>query len=176
MPPDISKAAPGFDDPLEMLAQCHDRIRSQCRTLSRLMRYLPSHGADAAAQRAAAAVIRYFDSAGRQHHEDEEQDLFPLLAEAGESRLPAALSAEHREMERLWQELRPALEEAARGRTVRLAATRVERFTTLYARHTSFEEAELLPLAARILTDASRRRLGRSMAARRGVAADGERT
>ena len=71
--------APALDEPLEMLEACHQRIEQQLNTLERLRAYLPEHGADETARRAAQGVLRYFRLAGPNHHADEEQDLFPAL-------------------------------------------------------------------------------------------------
>ena len=79
--------APSFDDPLGMLRACHGRIERQLVTLDRLERHLPEHGADADAQAAAAAILRYFDNAAPNHHADEEASVFPrLLARAPDAR------------------------------------------------------------------------------------------
>lgn len=67
-----SSAAAGFDAPLDMLSACHGRIEKQCATLRRLPAHLAEHGADVDARQAAANVVRYFDTAGRDHHADEE--------------------------------------------------------------------------------------------------------
>ena len=72
----------GFEVPLEMLSACHHRVERQCATLRRLVAHLATRGADADAAAAAAAVLRYFDSAAKDHHADEEQDLFPALIES----------------------------------------------------------------------------------------------
>src|SRR5262245_1453716 len=112
--------AAGFELPLEMLAACHLRIEAQCATLQRLVPHLGAHGADQQARDAASAVMRYFDSAARHHHADEEADLFPALIEsmAGSDAvclrdLTASLSADHRELDRRWRQLRRALEQVA---------------------------------------------------------------
>jgi len=60
------------DEPLEALQACHARIEEQLRTLERLAQR-------GSPDRAAAEVVRYFDTSGAQHHRDEDQDLFPLL-------------------------------------------------------------------------------------------------
>src|SRR5215472_17762851 len=78
---DFPDPAASFEAPLEMLAACHDRMRDRCATLLRLRPHVAAKGADAAASSAARSVIRYFDSAARDHHADEEQDLFPALLE-----------------------------------------------------------------------------------------------
>ncbi len=168
----------GFEAPLEMLAACHHRIEAQCATLRRLVAHLARHGADEQALIAADGVVRYFDSAAVDHHADEEADLFPALVEsmAGSDpvcirEMTAALTAEHRRLEALWRGLRRQLEAVAAGRAADLDADAVEAFTGLYARHIEREEAELLPMAARLLDDDALDRVGRAMRERRGIAA-----
>lgn len=165
-------AAPGFDDPLEMLEACHGRIRAQCATLRKLQQHLPEHGCDAQARQAAQAILRYFDSAGQYHHQDEEHDLFPLLigtANAEARGLVARLLEEHRGMELAWQRLRPLLLAVAEGQSAALDASAAEHFIDVYDRHIVVENGRLLPLAAKLLTAAQQETMGRNMAARRGV-------
>ena len=160
-----------FDTPLALLAACHERIEAQCATLARLLDYLPAHGADVPAQEAAARVIRYFDSAGRHHHEDEEQDLFPLLRarEPGCAPLLDTLISEHHDMERLWSGLRAELDKLTRGDAGALSRESARRFTEAYRAHIAREDETLLPLARRLLDEVALARLGEAMAARRGV-------
>ena len=169
--------AVGFEAPLEMLAACHHRIEQQCATLRRLGPHLARHGADAQAQAAASGVIRYFDSAAVDHHADEEADLFPALIEsmAGSDpvcirEMTGALTAEHRRLEALWDGVRRELAEVAAGRAARLDSAAVEAFTGLYESHVRREDAELLPMAARLLGDDELERVGRAMRERRGIA------
>ena len=170
----LGAVAPGFDEPLEMLSACHGRIEAQLATLTKLAEHLPDHGADTQAQQAAANVMRYFDTAGVNHHQDEETDLFPVLARiAAEERevdillLIDELRVEHREMERRWQALRKVLVRIARGERAPLAPNA---FAGLYRQHIAREENALLPYAASVLVAAQRASLGTSMAARRRVA------
>lgn len=160
-----------FGTPLALLAACHERIEAQCATLARLLDYLAARGADVPAQDAAGRVIRYFDSAGRHHHEDEEQDLFPLLRarEPGCAPLLDTLVSEHRDMERLWSRLRAELDALARGDAGVLSRENARRFTDAYRAHITREDAILLPLARRLLDEVALARLGDAMAARRGV-------
>lgn len=165
-------ATPGFDDPLEMLQACHGRIQSQCDTLRRLMEHLTTHGNDTQAQQAAHAILRYFDTAGRHHHDDEECDLFPQLL-ATSDRTAAALIArlldEHQLMDGAWQDLRPLLVEVSERRSDQLDAQIAERFIGLYAQHIALENGQLLPLASTLLNEEQLRSLGHNMAVRRGV-------
>ncbi|HEX4329524.1 MAG TPA: hemerythrin domain-containing protein [Burkholderiales bacterium] len=172
--------APGasFEAPLEMLVACHGRIERQCAILLRLVTHLAAHGADVQAQTAAANVLRYFDTAALQHHADEEADLFPALLEsmAGSDavcirEITERLSGEHRLLEAAWRRLREPLEKIAGGEVTALDAAQVESFTRAYADHLAFEEAELLPMAARLLGDAEIEAIGRAMRERRGIGA-----
>ena len=171
-------APAGFDEPLEMLLGCHRRIEKQIETLKRLRAHLEDHGVDADAAIAAQAVLRYFGSAAANHHEDEEADLFPLLAQriddAGEAQRFAAfreaLLADHRELDAAWSRLRKPLEGIAEGLRRTLPAADVAAYVEGYAKHIVTEEHALLEFCNRWLTDADRMALGRSMAARRKVA------
>ncbi|GAB4126579.1 MAG: hemerythrin domain-containing protein [Sideroxydans sp.] len=165
-------AAPGFDDPLEMLRACHGRITAQCTTLRKLQAHLTTHGHDSQAMQAAQAVLRYFDSAGQHHHQDEEQDLFPALRGSGNP-LAAAhierLLGEHAELENAWRALRPLLCAIADAHVDKLDDHLVTPFIHGYARHIEFENTQLLPLARTLLDAAELQRIGRNMAARRGL-------
>lgn len=169
-------AAAGFDEPLELLAGCHDRIERRCMLLVKLTDHVAERGGDADAARAAEALLRYFRDAGVKHHEDEEQDLFPMLLSAAPAaeatavqRLVDGLLADHRTMAALWAEVEPRLATLAGGGGAALPRELAERFDALYADHIAREERELLPLARRLLDTAALVRLGDAMAARRGV-------
>ncbi|GAB4119420.1 MAG: hemerythrin domain-containing protein [Sideroxydans sp.] len=167
-------AAPGFDDPLEMLRACHGRITAQCDTLTRLLAHLQMQGNDEQAAQAARAILRYFDTAGRYHHQDEEQDLFPALRASGDRRAAqytARLLAEHKELESDWRALRPLLLAIVENRVNTLNSGVATHFIDCYARHIVFENGTLLPLARTLLDVATLQRIGRNMAVRRGVAA-----
>ncbi|MGK8222009.1 hemerythrin domain-containing protein [Achromobacter xylosoxidans] len=167
-------AAPTPDDPLGLLSACHGRIARQCETLRRLAAHLPAHGSDAAAQ-VAAAVVRYFQTAALHHHEDEEEDLFPALIESmvGSDAvclraLVDGLVADHARLAALWAPLRQTLEAVADGRPAELPAAQVEAFAAAYAEHIRREEDELLPMAARLVSDEALAAISRAMRARRG--------
>ncbi len=177
--PGFSSPAAGFEVPLEMLAACHLRIQRQCATLQRLARHLASRSGDDEARSAAAGVMRYFDTAARDHHADEEVDLFPALIEsmAGSDAvclraLTGALESDHREIESRWRRLRAVLERLVAGEPALLDADQVADFAARYDAHIAREEAELLPMAARLLDDETLDRIGRAMRARRGIADD----
>ncbi|MBL8516507.1 MAG: hemerythrin domain-containing protein [Betaproteobacteria bacterium] len=174
----LLQSGPGFDAPVEMLQACHDRIEGQCDTLLRLLPHLAANGADSQAREAAAAVLRYFDTAGENHHQDEEVDLFPALRAHAGARLPeveallAVLLADHQRMRDAWmQQVRPALQAITRGEAA-LSPAGTQAFVDLYRQHIDRENSELLPLAQAVLGPAVQVELGRHMAARRHVPAN----
>lgn len=168
----------GFDDPLEMLLGCHRRIEKQLETLRRLRVHVEEKGVDAEASAAAQSVLRYFGKAAADHHDDEERDLFPLLEQriddAGEharfQHLRDGIEADHRILEAAWQKLRKPLEGIAEGLARSLPSADVQAFVDGYTRHILTEEHTLREFFDRWLGDDDRQALGRSMAARRGVA------
>jgi len=168
-------SGPKFDQPLETLAACHERIEERLAALERLVPHLEKHGCDAEARAAAQAILRYFDTSGVHHHQDEDQDLFPLLraraAAQGRAEIAAAieeLEREHETMDAQWRRLRQRLLAVVEGEP-RLAAEDVTRFAWLYRRHMDREGAAVLPFAREALDAAERAALGERMAARRGI-------
>jgi len=167
--------APSFDHPLQMLRACHGKILQQCDTLQRLAAHLERKGCDQQAQQAAQGILRYFDTAGQFHHQDEEQDLFPALraaAGADHSALEALLErllAEHVFMLAAWEALHPVLSKLAEGNQTTLTAGLSENFIGRYTDHIAIENAELLPLAERLLDPQQMESIGRRMAERRGA-------
>ena len=169
----LGAAAPGFDRPLDVLEACHARIAKQCDTLEKLLAHLPAHGADAQAQQAARAVLTYFDTAAVHHHDDEERNLFPLLEQAnapGACDLVETLTLEHDELALLWRGLRVPLAQIGTGADATLDAALTRRFVAFNRAHLEFENTHVLPLARQTLDAVAIERLGRAMAARRGVA------
>ncbi len=160
----------------QMLAACHGRIRNQCATLLRLRPHLASWGADAAASNAARSLIRYFDTAAHDHHDDEERDLFPALLESMAGSDPVclrelidSLTNDHRELERLWSTVRAWLVTVAAGGVASPQAPEIDSFAGLYERHVAREEQELLPMASRLLGEGELERIGQAMRLRRGI-------
>jgi hemerythrin-like domain-containing protein len=174
--PGFSAPAAGTEAPLEMLSACHGRVERQCATLRRLVPHLAAHGANQEARTAAANVLRYFDTSAKDHHADEEVDLFPALIEAMAGsdavcirEMVAALTQDHRALETAWRRMRSVLERIAGGESVLLASDEVEAFADLYERHIEREERDLLPMAARLLSEGDLARVGRAMRERRRI-------
>lgn len=174
----LPTAAPGFDQPIAVLKHCHDRIRKQLATLQKLLAHLPGHGADAQARQTAEAVLHYFDKAAHLHHDDEEQDLIPMLqALAGGddaatlARLVPGILDDHRLMDADWQQLHEQLRAIADGSAAVLSEADVTRFCERYARHMENEEGHIAPMALRLFGPDQMARLGDAMQQRRGIGA-----
>jgi pyridoxamine 5'-phosphate oxidase len=176
---DLPASGPDFSRPIEALKTCHARIRLECDRMCQLVEHMKAHGCDGEARQVAAKLMRYFDTAARHHHEDEEEDLLPRMMTAATlgrgsrlTRLVAEVATEHREMERLWTELRAALQEISAGERFPLDPLHVDRFVKLYASHIVTEEANVLPLAEMLLSADDLAEIGANMRQRRGITAE----
>ena len=172
----LSDPAPDFDQPVAVLKHCHGRIRKQLATLEKLLAHLPEHGADEQARQAATAVLKYFDKAAHLHHEDEEQDLLPMLLAVAQGEDAATLQAlapmilqEHKEMDGMWQDLHEQLTAIADGSGTQLSASIVRRFVQSYQGHMEREEGIVAPMALRLFGPDQMARLGGAMRRRRGL-------
>jgi hemerythrin-like domain-containing protein len=151
-------------------------MKAHLANLRGLVPHLAQHGADEKAREWAQEILRYFDDAVPRHHADEEQTLFPALLEsmAGSDpvclrELTMGLAQQHRTLEMAWLRcLRPALERVAAGdEVVSLNASEVEAFADQQLRHIGVEDDELLPMAARLLSDEELDHIGAAIAIRR---------
>ena len=168
--------AAGFDHPLEVLDGCHERIKRHCATIAAIAAHVLDHGPDERSREAARGVVRFFDTAGATHHRDEEHDLFPALvnfvpgAELNATRaLIARLRADHKRLDAAWAQMRRRLMVFAAGGPCDIDLAEAEVFGMDYERHIALEEAELLPLARRVLDARLVKSLGERMALRRGA-------
>jgi hemerythrin-like domain-containing protein len=111
------------------------------------------------------------------HHADEEHELFPALLEAMAGsdavclrELTESLRAEHQALHGHWLALRAGLQHIAAGQAAVLDAQAAQALADGWRAHIRREDAELLPLAQRLLDDAALRRMGKAMRTRRGIA------
>lgn len=164
-------AAPDFSDPLGLLRACHERVLKHCDILDNLIAHLADKGLDQDAKEAAAQVHKYFSVAGKHHHQDEEQDVFPRLARQSLKLADRVhrLKQEHQELDQLWEQLGPLL---ARPATIEQADnfnTLVANYTEGYRAHVRKENEELLDMAQHIFGNDELKQIGEKMAERRGI-------
>jgi hemerythrin-like domain-containing protein len=171
----VSSPAAGFEHPFEMLEACHERVQRMLKLLGRLRAHLRTQGNDPQAQQAARDVMRYFDQAAPQHHEDEELHVFPPLLVQGKPEtvaVVARLQQDHVEMEARWHATRQVLAAVADGRVEPLSAgeeATLDAFAGLYDAHIRAEEDIAYPAAQALIDEATRSAMGQEMMRRRGV-------
>ncbi len=142
-----------LEDPLGHLVACHDRIEQRLKVLEKAPEYLLS--GDSAKQREAMEAIRnavrFLDTSGVQHTEDEEMSVFPRLRERiGDHPLLAQLEADHDAADKTYA----ALVESVRVLESGISTEAVDGFRTLvaelaghYRPHIAMENEHLIPLA-----------------------------
>jgi len=163
--------APGFDQPLELLRACHMKMLMNCRTLEKLAGHIHRENIDQTARDTAATIRRYFNEAAPLHHQDEEQDLFPLLLtiSACLKGVICQLNQEHTTLEESWAVLDELLAKPESINDSEAFTELCGAFAQAYRDHIAVEEENiLLPIEGQ-LTEPQLERLGRAMAARRGA-------
>jgi hemerythrin-like domain-containing protein len=146
------------DAPLRQFRGAHGGILHGLERLRELPALVTA--ADRAREYAQATLL-LFDEAVREHHADEEQELFLSVQrscrgddEAQRVReLVAVLVSQHRQIESLWADLRHPVARVAVGKApgVLMFGAEVERLVHLYEAHARTEEDVFLPLADTIL-------------------------
>ncbi len=164
----FSTPAAGFDEPFAMLHACHERVERSLALLERLAAHVAQHGTDTQARDAARDVLRYFDIAAPQHHEDEERHVLPALRTHDQAALADRIAADHVAMSAAWQSLRPWLLAIGQGDASAVIPD-LPRFTALYREHIALEEGSAFTRAQSVLDAAEQQAMGREMAQRRGV-------
>lgn len=170
----------GFDQPLDLLSDCHRRIERFLAILQRVMEQAGGKPLNDEQRRAVEAALGYFRTAASRHTADEEESLFPLLrasstpAAQAAMRIVQALEHEHAaanvahaEVEfwyRRWIELGPLAAPQTRKLSQVLRGLR-----EMYRRHIDVEDNEIFPLAGQMLSPEQLARLGKQMAERRGL-------
>ena len=162
------------DNPIALLRACHVKIADHTALLERIRQHIDLHGVDEAAQEAIEKVIRYFVQAAPLHHQDEEVDLFPLLAAAAKAEdyedvldALAFLQEDHIKLDTLWQSMLSQLQTILTQRSGNLDPATLRLFTAAYQRHIEAENSLILPYAQATLDQATLARLGQSMKLRR---------
>jgi hemerythrin-like domain-containing protein len=164
----IGAPAATVDSPLEHLTACHRRIEQRLDTLVNAAGHVETDREGALA--AIANSLRFLDTSGVLHTEDEEASLFPRLRQnlsAAETALLDTLEAQHTEAEGIYAELKQLVSAAEFGAEYRDCATRLR---DLYRDHIRAEDETLLPIARRSLDDAGTAEIAREMRDRRTAA------
>jgi hemerythrin-like domain-containing protein len=167
----IPESAPDFDNPLGLLRTCHGKIRKHCQLLVDLCSYLESHAPDEDALTSCTNIYRYFAISVVNHHQDEEQSLFPLLLASPEltqdvTALISTLKLEHFELDKLWLKLEPVLKNNDLV-TLAIMSNQACMLQHGYEQHIEKENTLLLPAAEQLLNAGQSQVLGQQMKNRR---------
>jgi iron-sulfur cluster repair protein YtfE (RIC family) len=162
------------DDAVDLLLECHERIRSFLALARRIAEVGPSE--PGSVPDAAARVRRYFTEALPLHAQDEEESILPRLhgLDASVDADLEAMSREHREHERPLGVLVGACDQLARAPerlpelapAVSRAAGELERH---FAEHLRREEAVIFPAVRRLLDRSADAAIVREIRARRAA-------
>ena len=144
-----------FPEPFSFVAldACHQQMQMHLAELTALLAQMESSGLDAKAQRQAGAIETFFSSTARQHHAEEEKNVFPALLASGNAELVAAvqtLQQDHGWIEENWIELGPQLRAIALGNNwfdVAEFKHGAEVFLSLCLDHIALEESLVYPEA-----------------------------
>lgn len=177
-----AKPLAGFDQPIDMLIDCHRRIEHFLDVLVRVVDRYAGQVLDAEGRQALAAAQQYFANSAPKHTADEEQSLFPRMrsadAEPATCDLLEQLRQEHQtaddlhaRVDRLLDEWLAAHESLPDDRLATLRAD-LAALKNLYATHIHLEEQQIFPSAAKLLSNSQLREVGEEMRTRRGLAAE----
>jgi hemerythrin-like domain-containing protein len=173
------RPSPGFEQPLELLSDCHRRIEHFLEVLVAVHERAADGVLTSELRSPLEGALTYFATAAPKHTADEEESLFPRLkAAAVDDRtrgLLASLEREHVEAD----EHHRAVDTIGRkwladGRLGAVESAELRRhldgLRAIYQAHIRLEDHELFPAAAHALSTGDLQAVGREMAARRSVA------
>jgi hemerythrin-like domain-containing protein len=160
-----------LERPLEHLMACHDRIEERLRMLEKIASHLDTRREEALGL--LAKVLKFFDTNGVWHTEDEEESLFPRLgARANEEErcYLAELESQHDEAEHVYAALKSVAARLAAGENLGSQFARlVDRLCSLYRPHIASENRALTELGTRLLTADELAAVAAEMKWRRGL-------
>lgn len=166
-----SRLPPVAGEPLEHLVACHDRILERLRTLERAGEALETD--PAAALEAIASALRFLETSGKLHTQDEEESVFPRmrarLSQADRLYLDS-LEAQHREKEHVYRALFDtvaALRQSPNAELVGRYRELAARLASLYRAHIESENTILAALGRNCLEEAELHAIHEEMKARR---------
>jgi hemerythrin-like domain-containing protein len=164
-----------LDRPLDHLVACHRRIEDRLATLERLTPHFRERREEAL--QALRSCLRFFDSNGVWHTEDEELSLFPRLApllSEEERGYVAGLERQHDVAEAAYAELKEVAETlesepSASDASASKYAAAVTRLAGLYRAHITSEDARLVEIGRKYLSEESLAGISLEMKRRRGL-------
>lgn len=174
------KALAGFNDPIEMMKDCHRRIEHFLDVLRKVERRFGQSVLDDEGRDALLASLNYFANSAPHHTADEEESLFPRMRHSSDADARAVLAdldrLEHdhvrcetchasvNQIVRQWLEV-GRLDGVLQNR---LRAT-LDELATIYTGHIQLEETRVFAIASHILKPEQLREIGDEMKERRSL-------
>ncbi|MCF7521223.1 hemerythrin domain-containing protein [Neisseria sp. ZJ106] len=157
-----------FAEPIEMLYACHGKVRRFCRQVGMLSAYLEENGCNDVVLQSIRSIRQYFDVAAPLHHQDEENDFFPLLLRYAPQAQEGVdeLLRQHAALHDNWQAVAAEFERLEHDRSYRPSEKVLARFVGSYDVHLGIEEP-LFELGKQFVPQEELAKIGERMAARR---------
>jgi len=169
---------PDFDQPIELMMDCHRRIEHFLGVLQKVAARYPDQPLDSQGREALETTLNYFRSAAPRHTADEEQSLFPRMRRLDRPQVKQAMA----EIDRLESDHRKAeaaharLDELGRqwlddgtltGESLAEFRGLLDELATAYGEHIPIEDESVFVLAKRTLSDEQLQAVGQEMKQRR---------
>jgi hemerythrin-like domain-containing protein len=167
-----------FEQPLDLLQDCHRRIEHFLAVLTRVVDASTSGQLTDETRRALEAALRYFKEAAPRHTLDEEESLFPRLRQSPAEGVHDALArvdalhadhlradAWHNDVDALGRQWLATGQLSPEDRATLKA--RLTDLTDLYRGHIHIEDTAIFPLARKSLPPDQLAAIGQEMKARR---------
>lgn len=157
-----------WEQPIDMLYACHNRVKSFCRQLSILPEYLAKNGVNQAVKNDVQQILTYFNLAAPLHHDDEEKDFFPALlkyAPQAQKNIDE-LEQQHVVLHSNWDNLSEKLALLLKGEIEQIDSELIQQFIAGYDVHIALEEP-LFELGKQYIPQTELDAMGKIMAARR---------
>jgi hemerythrin-like domain-containing protein len=176
------KPSPTFEQPLELLSDCHRRVEMFLRALLLVCEQARGGELNPQQREALETALRYFREAAPKHTADEEESLFPRMRQSTDPAVRHALAridaleadhqsakADHDTVDALGRQWLKNNALSPQELTTMSAA--LEKLRTMYERHIAMEDNEVFPLASRTVPPEQLAEVGREMAQRRRTSA-----
>lgn len=131
-----------FAQPIDMLYACHDKVRRFCSQVNMLPDYIAENGRNDVVLQATRQISQYFNVAAPLHHEDEEENFFPLLLQYAPQAQESIdeLLRQHESLHANWSAVAEEFARLKKDADYQLNTEVLQRFTAGYDMHLGIEE------------------------------------
>ncbi|RPD85708.1 hemerythrin domain-containing protein [Neisseria weixii] len=157
-----------FAQPIGMLYACHDKVRRFCSQVNMLPDYIAENGRNDVVLQATRQISQYFNVAAPLHHEDEEENFFPLLLQYAPQAQESIdeLLRQHESLHANWSAVADEFARLEADADHQLDTEVLQRFTAGYDVHLGIEEP-LFEMGKTFIPKEKLTEIGEIMAARR---------